>query len=75
MKKILSIGGGGAGMFSLIVPSQLRPGKFEITALSDEKDIYCRCSTPYVFTKRVAFKDTMHPDSMMAPYGLKIVHE
>ncbi len=75
VKKILSIGGGGAGMFSLIVPSQLKKGKFEITTLSDEKDIYCRCSTPYIFTKRVAFKDAVHTDDFVEPYGLKIIHE
>ncbi len=75
MKKILAIGCGGAGMFSLIVPTQLRKGKFKTTILSDEENIYCRCSTPYVISKKARLKDTIQPESMFTQYGFKIVHE
>lgn len=75
MKKILSIGCGGAGMFSGIVASQLRKGKFEAIALSEEADIYCRCTTPYVLTGEAELKDAIQPDSMAGDYGVKVVHE
>jgi len=75
MKKILSIGCGGAGMFSGIVASQLRKGKFEAIALSDEADIYCRCTTPYVLTGEAQLADAIQPDSMAGDYGVKVVHE
>lgn len=74
-KKILAIGCGGAGMFSLIVASQLKKGKFETTVLSDEKDIYCRCTTPYILEGEAALKDAIQPESMVADYGVDIVHE
>lgn len=62
-------------MFSGIVASQLKPGKFEAIALSDEPDIYCRCTTPYVFTGEATIKDAIQPDSMAENYGVKVVHE
>ena len=74
-KKLLVIGGGGAGMFSAIVATQLKPKKFEATILSDEKDIYCRCSTPYILTKKANLKDAIQPDSMIEDYGVTLVHE
>lgn len=74
MKKILAIGCGGAGMFSLIVASQLKKGKFQTTVLSDEKDIYCRCTSPYVLTGEAEMKDAIQPESMICDYGVKIVH-
>ncbi len=75
MKKLLVIGGGGAGMFSAIVATQLKKGKFQATLLSNEKDIYCRCSTPYILTKRADLKDAIQPDSMIKRYGVKLIHE
>lgn len=75
MKKILAIGCGGAGMFSLVVASQLRKGKFETIVLSDEKDIYCRCTTPYILDGQATLKDAIQPESMVSDYGLQIVHE
>ena len=75
MKKIVSIGCGGAGMFSGIVASQLKKGKFEAIALSDEADIYCRCTTPYVLTGEAKLADAIQPDSMAGDYGVKVVHE
>jgi len=75
VKKLLIIGGGGAGMFSAIVATQLKKGKFEASILSDEKDIYCRCSTPYILTKRAKLKDAIQPDSMIVDYGVNLIHE
>lgn len=75
MKKILAIGCGGAGMFSLIVPSQLKKGKFQTTVLSDEKNIYCRCTSPYIISGKAKLKDAIQPESMFTEYGFKIIHE
>jgi NADPH-dependent 2,4-dienoyl-CoA reductase/sulfur reductase-like enzyme len=75
MKRILSIGGGGAGMLSLITAGQIKKGKFEIISLSDEGDIYCRCTTPYIFTGSAYLEDVIEPDSLMTDYDLKIVRE
>jgi NADH oxidase (H2O2-forming) len=75
MKKILAIGCGGAGMFSLIVASQLKKGKFETTILSDEPDIYCRCTTPYILTNQALLQDAIQSDCMIEDYGVKVVHE
>lgn len=75
MKKIVAIGCGGAGMFSGIVASQLKKGKFQAIALSDEDDIYCRCTTPYIFTNEAELADAIQPDSMAGDYGVKVVHE
>ncbi len=72
-KKILVIGCGGAGMFSSIVATQLKPGKFEATILSDEKDIYCRCTSPYILTKHATLKEAIQPNSMIGDYGVKLV--
>lgn len=75
MKKILAIGCGGAGMFSLIVPAQLKKGKFKTTVLSDEDDIYCRCTTPYAVSGEAKLKEAIQPESMFTEYGFEIVHE
>lgn len=75
MKRILSIGGGGAGMMSLITAAQLKKDTFEIITLSDEEDIYCRCTTPYIFSGAAYLEDAIEPDSLMTQYGLKIVRE
>ena len=75
MKKLLAIGCGGAGMFSLIVASQLRKGKFETIVLSDEPDIYCRCTSTYILSGEAELDDAIQPESMVAEYGVKIVHE
>jgi len=75
MKKILSIGGGGAGMMSLITAFQLKKDAFEIITLSDEEDIYCRCTTPYIFSGGSTMEDAIEPDSLMTQYGLQIVRE
>lgn len=75
MKKLLAIGCGGAGMFSLIVASQLRKGRFETLVLSDEPDIYCRCTSTYVLSGEAKIDDAIQPESMVADYGVKIVHE
>ncbi len=75
MKKILAIGCGGAGMFSLVVASQLRKGRFQTIVLSDEPDIYCRCTSPYVLSGEAEMNDAIQPESMVCDYGLTIVHE
>jgi NADPH-dependent 2,4-dienoyl-CoA reductase/sulfur reductase-like enzyme len=74
-KRLVAIGCGGAGMFSLIVASQLRKGRYETTVLSDEKDVYCRCTTPYVLTGEAELSDAIQPESMFSEYGLDIVHD
>ncbi len=75
MKKIVSIGCGGAGMFSAIVATQLNKEKFEAIVLSDEENIFCRCTSPYVLTGEAQLADAIQPDSMIESYGPKIVHE
>lgn len=75
MKKILVIGCGGAGMFSSIVATQLRPGKFKATILSDEEDIYCRCTSPYIINGKAKLKDAVQPESMICDFGVDVVHE
>lgn len=75
MKKLLAIGGGGASMFSLVVPTQLKKNTYTATVLSDEHDIYCRCTTPYILTGDATLEDAIQPDSMVGDYGVKIVHE
>ncbi len=75
MKKIVSIGCGGAGMFSAIVATQLNKEKFEAIVLSDEENIYCRCTSPYVLTGEAQLADAIQSDSMIESYGPKIVHE
>ncbi len=75
MKNILVIGCGGAGMFSSIVATQLRPGKFKATVLSEEDDIYCRCTSPYIINKKAELKDAIQPESMISDFGVKVVHE
>ncbi len=62
-------------MFSLIVASQLRKGKFEATVLSDEADIYCRCTTPYILTDESTVDDAIQPESMVCDFGVKVVHD
>lgn len=62
-------------MFSLIVPAQLKKGKFKTTVLSDEDDIYCRCTTPYTLTGEAKLKEAIQPESMFTEYGFEIVHE
>ena len=75
MKKLLAIGCGGAGMFSLVVASQLRKGKFETIVLSDEPDIYCRCTSTYILSGEAEIDDAIQPESMVSDYGVKIIHE
>lgn len=75
MKKILAIGCGGAGMFSVIVPLQLKKNKFKATVLSDEADIYCRCSTPYILTEETTVAEAIQSEDLFTPYGFDIVHE
>lgn len=74
-KRLVAIGCGGAGMFSLIVASQLKKGSYVTTVLSDEDDVYCRCTTPYVLTGEAELEDAIQPESMFADYGLDIVHD
>jgi NADPH-dependent 2,4-dienoyl-CoA reductase/sulfur reductase-like enzyme len=74
-KKLLAIGCGGAGMFSLVVASQLRKGKFETIVLSDEPDIYCRCTSSYILSGEAELDDAIQPESMVGDYGLQIVHD
>ncbi len=74
-KRIISIGGGGAGMLSLITAGQINKGGFETMTLSDEGDIYCRCTTPYIFTGAAILEDVIEPDSLMTEYGLTIIRE
>ncbi len=75
MEKLVVIGGGGAGMFSAIVAGQLKPNNFETTIISDEKEIYCRCTSPYIITKEAKLEDAIQPDSMITDYGVKLIHE
>lgn len=62
-------------MFSLIVASQLKKHKFSTTVLSDEDNIYCRCTTPYILAGEASLQDAIQPESMVSGYGVKIVHE
>ncbi|NTW45677.1 MAG: FAD-dependent oxidoreductase [Candidatus Moranbacteria bacterium] len=75
MRNLVAIGCGGAGMFSLIVANQLRKGKFTATVLSDEQDVYCRCTSPYILTGEAELADAIQPECMFADYGLTIVHD
>ncbi len=74
-KKIVAIGCGGAGMFSLVVASELRKGRFETVVLSDEPDIYCRCTSSYILSGEAELDDAIQPESMVCDYGLQIVHD
>lgn len=62
-------------MFSLIVANQLRKGTFKATVLSDESDVYCRCTSPYILTGEAELSDAIQPECMFAGYGLSIVHD
>jgi len=62
-------------MFSLIVASQLKKNKFKTMVFSDESDIYCRCSTPYILTGETTVKASVQPENMFTEYGFEIVHE
>ncbi len=62
-------------MFSLIVASQLKKNKFKTTVFSDEADIYCRCSTPYILTGETTVRASVQPESMFTDYGFEIIHE
>lgn len=62
-------------MFSGIVATQLRKGKFSAMALADEGDIYCRCTTPYILTGEATVEDAIQPDSMAGDYGVEVVHQ
>ena len=75
MKKIIVIGCGGAGMFSAIVSTQLRPKKFSATILSNEDDIYCRCTSPYIIKDEAKLRDAIQAESMITDYGVEVVHE
>jgi len=75
MKKIIVIGCGGAGMFSAIVSTQLRPKKFSATILSEEDDIYCRCSSPYIINNQAKLSDAVQAESMITDFGVEVVHE
>ncbi len=75
MKKILVIGCGGAGMFSSIVATQLRPKKFKATILSDEEDIYCRCTSPYIVNGQAKLGDAIQEESMITNFGVDLIHE
>ncbi|MBR9703706.1 FAD-dependent oxidoreductase, partial [Candidatus Woesearchaeota archaeon] len=75
VKKILIIGCGGAGMFSAIVAAQLKPGTFKVTVLSDEKDIFCRCTTPYILSKKAELREAIQPDKMIQQYGVELIHD
>ncbi len=74
-KNILAIGCGGAGMFSLVVASQLKKGQFTTKVLSDEENIYCRCTSTYVLSGDATLDDAIQPDSMVGDYGVEIIHE
>ena len=75
MKKILVIGCGGAGMFSAIVATQLRPKKFRATILSAEEDIYCRCTSPYIINGQAKLRDAIQEESMITDFGVEVIHE
>ncbi|OVE74547.1 hypothetical protein BVX95_02140 [archaeon D22] len=75
MKRIVAIGGGGASMFSCIVATQLKKEKFRAIMISDEEDIYCRCTTPYILTNNATLKDAIQPDSMVTDFGVEIVKD
>jgi len=77
MKKILVIGCGGAGMFSAIVATQLRPKKFKATILSEENDIYCRCTSPYIINGQAKLRGAIQEEeeSMITDFGVDLIHE
>jgi hypothetical protein len=74
-KNILAIGCGGAGMFSLVVASQLKKGHFTTKVLSEEENIYCRCTSTYVLSGDATLDDAIQPDSMVGDYVFLVTTE
>ncbi len=70
-KNLVIIGGGGGGLFSGAVVKELN-NDFNVYLISDE-DLFCRCSTPYVLTKKANYKDTIMPDEMITNYGINLI--
>lgn len=70
-KNLVIIGGGGAGLFCGASVMQLSK-VYDVYMISDE-DLYCRCSSPYVLTKKAELKDTIMPDSMITQFGIKLL--
>lgn len=70
-KNLVIIGGGGGGLFCSATVKQLSK-EYEVFMISDE-DLYCRCSSPYILTKRADLKDAIMPDSMITQFGIKLL--
>ncbi|MCA9496350.1 MAG: FAD-dependent oxidoreductase [Nanoarchaeota archaeon] len=68
---LIIIGGGGAGLFCGATVLQLSK-QFNVYLISDD-DLYCRCSSPYVLTKKADLKDVIMPDSMITQFGIKLL--
>ncbi len=69
-KKIVILGGGGAGLFTGATIKAIQPN-MEVVMISDE-DLFCRCSSPYVITQQAEFKETVMPDSMTTSMGIDL---
>ncbi len=71
-KKLLIIGGGGAGLFSGATVMQLAARDFDVSMISNE-DLFCRCSGPYVIKKQAKMQDTIMPDTMITQFGINLL--
>ena len=70
-KNLVIIGGGGAGLFTGATVKNMNKD-FNVYLISNE-DLFCRCSTPYVITKKANFKDTVLPDQMITNFGIELL--
>ncbi len=70
-KNLVIIGGGGAGLFTGATVKSISKN-FEVYLISDE-GLFCRCSTPYVLTKKAYLKDTVLPDETITNFGINLL--
>lgn len=71
-KNLVIVGGGGAGLFTGATVKQLCD-LYDVYLISNE-NLFCRCSTPYVVTKKANFKDTIMPDQMITNFGINLIN-
>ena len=67
-KNLVIIGGGGAGLFCGATVKQLSKN-YEVYMISNE-ELFCRCSSPYVITKKAEMNDTIMPEQMITQFGI-----
>lgn len=68
---LVIIGGGGAGLFCGATVLQLSK-EFNVYLISDE-DMYCRCTSPYILSKKAELNHAIMPDSMITKFGIKLI--